>query len=168
MHSRLTDDELVRAIRGTSRNAALPAPAELSAVEEAEARIGFAIPPLLRRLYLEVANGGFGPRGDVVGVRGGDYRGLFVDVVEGYELFWSDPDHPGPPGMVPVLDWGCALYALIDFTDPTGPVWGWDWDPDTEQGLIPMGIDLAAWLSDSLRGEWMLPRWGRPEGRPGQ
>jgi hypothetical protein len=45
------------------------------------------------------------------------------------------------------------LYALIDFSDPTAPVWGWDWNPDTEQGLIPMGIDLATWLSDSLRGE---------------
>jgi hypothetical protein len=104
----------------------------------------------------------------VVGVRGSDNRGLFADIVEAYELFWSDPDHPGPPGMVPVLDWGCALYTLIDFTDPTGPVWGWDWDPDTEQGLIPMNIDLAAWLSDSLRGEWMLPQWGNPQGQPDQ
>lgn len=69
MRVRLADDELVRAIQGAPENAALPAPAELSAVEDAEDRIGFAIPPLLRRLYLEVANGGFGPRGDMVGVR---------------------------------------------------------------------------------------------------
>jgi hypothetical protein len=41
----------------------LPALAAATAemIEEAEAVTGFRLPPLLRRLYLEVGNGGFGP-----------------------------------------------------------------------------------------------------------
>ncbi|MET8692408.1 SMI1/KNR4 family protein [Streptomyces bauhiniae] len=30
-------------------------------IAEAERQLGFVLPPLLRRLYLQVANGGFGP-----------------------------------------------------------------------------------------------------------
>ena len=30
-------------------------------MDEAERRLGYAFPPILRRLYIEVANGGFGP-----------------------------------------------------------------------------------------------------------
>lgn len=33
--------------------------------------IGYPLPSLLRRLYTEVANGGFGPMSGIVGVRGG-------------------------------------------------------------------------------------------------
>jgi hypothetical protein len=36
-------------------------PASVAEVDAAEATLGFAIPPLLRRLYTEVGNGGFGP-----------------------------------------------------------------------------------------------------------
>jgi hypothetical protein len=41
----------------------LPAlgPATAETIGEAEGIIGFPLPPLLRRLYLEVADGGFGP-----------------------------------------------------------------------------------------------------------
>ncbi len=35
------------------------------------ARLGFALPPVLRALYLQVANGGFGPGDGLIGVRGG-------------------------------------------------------------------------------------------------
>ncbi len=36
-------------------------PAAQEAVEEAERAVGLPVPPLLRRLYLELGNGGFGP-----------------------------------------------------------------------------------------------------------
>ena len=51
----------------------LPAltPATPEAVREAEAVIGYKLPRLLRRLYLEVGNGGFGPGYGVLGLSGG-------------------------------------------------------------------------------------------------
>ncbi|MDX6329418.1 MAG: hypothetical protein QOI83_1801 [Streptomycetaceae bacterium] len=57
----MTDDEVVEAVRALAQAGRLPNSATPEAVAEAEEVIGFPLPPLLRRLYLEVANGGFGP-----------------------------------------------------------------------------------------------------------
>jgi hypothetical protein len=52
-----------------------PLPALVAAtaemIEEAEAITGFHLPPLLRRLYLEVGNGGFGPHRRLLELSGG-------------------------------------------------------------------------------------------------
>jgi hypothetical protein len=53
-----------------------------AAVSEAEEIIGLPLPRLLRRLYLEVANGGFGPRSGILGVRGGIRVDDDGDIVE--------------------------------------------------------------------------------------
>ncbi len=45
--------------------------ATIGALDAAEAELGFALPALLRRLYLEVENGGFGPGAGLLGVEGG-------------------------------------------------------------------------------------------------
>jgi len=56
----LTDNEILEGIRAqVSASKALP-PAPVEAIEELEADVGYAVPPLLRRIYLEVADGGFG------------------------------------------------------------------------------------------------------------
>jgi hypothetical protein len=39
----------------------LPPPADQTAIQAAEAELGIALPPFLRRLYAEVADGAFGP-----------------------------------------------------------------------------------------------------------
>jgi len=57
----VTDDEVVEALQIVARAGTLPPPATPEAVAAAEEVIGFPLPPLLRRLYVEVANGGFGP-----------------------------------------------------------------------------------------------------------
>lgn len=70
----MTDDELVEAIRAIP---GLLPPASPEAVDEVEQVIGHSLPPLLRRLYLEAANGGFGPRTGVLGVAGSEYEHHF-------------------------------------------------------------------------------------------
>jgi len=77
-----------------------PPPASLAALARAEQVIGFPFPPLLRRIYAEVANGGIGPFGGVDGVDGVDgghcanapMLDLYVDYL-GAEL---GPDEPPP------------------------------------------------------------------------
>ena len=57
----------------------LPAlvPATAEAVREAEGLVGLPLPPLLRRLYLEVADGGFGPYYGLLGLAAGhSHNGL--------------------------------------------------------------------------------------------
>jgi hypothetical protein len=123
----MTEDELVAALGASAARTAragLHPPASLQEVEEAERAIGLRLHPPLRRLHLEVANGGFGPRGAMLGLPGGYDNATFRDVVEAYRAFADDPEHPGE--LVPVLDWGCAIWTLVDCQDPAGGVWGWD------------------------------------------
>ncbi len=44
--------------------------ASAEAVDQAEAVIGYELPPLLKRMYLEIANGGFGPGHWILGLTG--------------------------------------------------------------------------------------------------
>ncbi|MEU4622485.1 hypothetical protein AB0G04_21275 [Actinoplanes sp. NPDC023801] len=124
-------------------------PASAEAVEDAERRLGHPLPPLLRRLYLEVANGGFGP--GVLGVAGG-----CTDDLERTAVDRLDPREPS--GLFPVASWGCAIYSYVDCTEPSAMMWGFD--PNSglaEQSFFPEGISLAEWLSRWLRGSLHQP-----------
>lgn len=124
---------------------------------EAEQVIGYRLPPLLRRLYLEVANGGFGPRDGVLGVSGGAWVGDWADIVDVYTAFRSDRH---PAWLVWLFDWGCAIWSLVDCRDPAGPMWGWD--PNgccLDHGLFSQHMPLADWLAKALDGSLEIPHW---------
>jgi hypothetical protein len=98
----------------------LPGPAEDSTIAAAEARLGVRLPPALRRVYGEVADGGFGP---------GEGLLPLSQIVRQYEELRS-------PGMMPEgRAWPDGLLPLVSM-DP-----GWDcvdassgrviaWDPE--------------------------------------
>src|SRR5262249_9212556 len=46
----------------------LPAPATAGELAAAESRLGFPVPPVIRRVYADVANGGFGPGHGLAGI----------------------------------------------------------------------------------------------------
>jgi hypothetical protein len=136
----VTDDEVVETVRAAARARILPPPATPDAIADAEQIIGFRMPPLLRRLYSEVANGGVGPKDGILGVRGGHSQGDFYDIAE---LYQDGPDPSGrvPAGLVLLYDWGCAIWSLVDFRDPAGAMWC------NHQGeLWPQGMTLREWL----------------------
>lgn len=149
----MTDDELVAAFRAVASTRQLPPPAHMEAVEDAERIIGFPIPSLLRRLYLEVANGGFGPFEGVLGVSGSGLpqSGNFADIADIYQ---DGPDPSGriPAGLVLLFDWGCAVWSLVDFRDPSGPMWSID-----NGQLFRQDMDLGQWLTRSLNGTLECP-----------
>jgi hypothetical protein len=141
----VTDDEIIAAVRRAVDPARRTPPASVDVVVAAERQIGFRMPTVLRRLYLEVGNGGFGPYGGVVGV-GESTRGD-GDIVSTYASFCSHPNGSHPAGVVPILDWGCAVWSLVDFRDPSGPMWGWEPNASClDHALFPQGIPLAVWL----------------------
>lgn len=149
--SRVTEhDELLKLV---AERAAQESSVELTRatpdqVREAETALGFPLPPLLARLYQEVGNGGFGP----------DYQLLPLigegrTVVSSYHAEYVPGEWPA--GVIPILDWGCAMYAAVDCTDPQGPVllyepnaveddWSIAWYEDAES--------LASWLQSWLSG----------------
>jgi hypothetical protein len=88
-------------------------PASEATVAEAEERLGFPFPPLLRRLYLEVGNGGFGPGFGLVGVEGGHEmnleRGYTVDGV--YAVMQA---YKWPKRLLAIGDWGCGRWICLE------------------------------------------------------
>ena len=131
------DDELVgrandiqRSMR-TPAEQPLPPPATLDQVAATEAALGLRLPPLLRRLYLEVANGGFGPGPGLLGVRGGarSIKGRSMEELHRTMLEARD-EHASwmwPPALLPVVD-DDGSFLAIDTSVPDGKVVAFDFE----------------------------------------
>ncbi len=111
---------MARAFKNGSRPPSWP-PATEQVVAEAESRLGFALPEFLRKLYLLVGNGGFGPGWGLAGLEGGYTLSepwcADGSVVEASlrELAWN-PDSK----LLVVCDWGCLAASAIDCSTDSG------------------------------------------------
>jgi hypothetical protein len=132
----------------------LPGPASAENVTAFERLVGHPMPELLKRMYLEVANGGFGPGGVVSLTETDDWFSDCADITMAYRAFGAPDGEDIPRGLVPLMDRGCAMWALIDFRTADGQIW--DWDPNVcciRHALAPLGQSLAQWLTAWLRDE---------------
>lgn len=131
-----------------------PAPTE--AVTEFEAAIGFPMPPLLRRLYLEVSDGCFGrwwsalPLTDETLTKNGY---LEPELMPDTYARWQQRS-ACPTSVVPLLTGGCAIWSLVDFGTAEGRMWGWDPNVRCEaHAIFPEKFTLAdrltGWLDDT-------------------
>jgi hypothetical protein len=116
--------------------------------------IGHRVPPLLRRLYREVADGGFGPGRGRFGVLGVHTPGIDEESITfAYDQgLWDLEEVHIPYGLVKFYDWGCAMWSLVDFRDPSGPIWGAD-----NGQLFREHMDLAEWLTRAVEGTLSAP-----------
>jgi SMI1 / KNR4 family (SUKH-1) len=139
-------------------------PATAEAVAAAEDTIGFALPPLLRRLYLEVGDGGFGPGYGLLGLSDGHSEGGHGAGNTALGLYRRE--HEGParqpclaPGLLPICSWGCGIYSFVDCSQPQGPMWGLDPNPvsSDEDALYAQGFNLAGWLGRWIDGPLYQP-----------
>lgn len=142
------------AARARATHGALPSAATAEDVAEAEKGLGFALPPLLASLYREVANGGFGPDYQLLPLLGAgrtvlsEYRSERSVSAEGETPYW-------PAGVLPILDWGCGMYAAVDCRSETAAVLLFDPNPMTDDGAEAWFVDagsLAEWLETWLAG----------------
>ncbi len=122
----------------------LPSPAAESALDAAEAQLAFALPAPLRRVYAEVANGGFGPGGGLLSVE---------HAVAAYSAMTSNPWGPRqvwPAELLPIqaIDPG---YVAIDVK--SGRIV--DWDPE---GLTE-GSGDRAWQASFKEAASSLEAW---------
>jgi hypothetical protein len=138
-------------------------PATGAEVDAAEAALGFAIPPLLRRLYTEVGNGGFGPNYGLEGVPTIPPVPGTGDIVALYRMYCCDPApehlaHVWPHGWVPLIGGGCLYMECADFLRAPDAVVlfdGNDCHPDRPviESLRPVAVSLEARLEAWLAGE---------------
>ena len=118
--------QLARAVRradGVPSAFPVAKPADIRA---AEAKLGVEIPPLLRRIYLEIGNGGchLGPGFGILGLPGGYDNDGGWDIVKSSlemaaDLAWWDRS-------IVICDWGCSMLSCIDCSDNNFTVFRWD------------------------------------------
>ncbi|MEU8778149.1 SMI1/KNR4 family protein [Streptomyces sp. NPDC048606] len=149
-------DDLLRrvAIRAAADNGNLPAPVDDERIARAQSLLGLTLHPLLGRLYREVADGGFGPDYHLLPLLGpggvvADYLASRAESPEAEHPVW-------PEGVVPILHWGCGMYAGVDCLDPRGRVLLFE--PNAHDGGAWDGcwfldsVGLAEWLETWLAG----------------
>ncbi|GAA2674253.1 SMI1/KNR4 family protein [Nonomuraea recticatena] len=122
-----------------------------------EQRIGQELPELLRRVYTEVGNGGFGPSYDLLSLPSGGHRAYEAgpDALEEYE---KRPEVSSVLGF-PLVAAGCSMYWYVSLTLPGNPVCLWDgdaWDfPDVQSpkvGIVAICSSLAEWFDRWVDG----------------
>lgn len=142
---------------GGNRTTAFPRTSQ-ALLGEAESQLGFALPPLLREIYLTVGNGGFGPGYGLLGTADGhsySAGGRGWNVVELYHTFRRRPARGQRWGdkLLPICDWGCSYLSYIDCALPAAPVFALD---EGAHGHGPWGNAFG--LHAASLQEWMQ-RW---------
>lgn len=133
----------------TLSNPPLYAPADLGDVAAAEEALGMRFPALLSRIYCEVANGGFGPGGGLLGLDGGHLSADGLTLVETYESFLAGG---WPVGLLPLWDWGDAMWSCVDASTTEATLVTHD-----ETGPTRTRFSLHAWLSSWLAEVDLFP-----------
>jgi hypothetical protein len=147
--------EQIGASMSTPVPTSLPLPADAAEIARAEASIGFALPPFMRRVYLEIADGGFGP--------GGGLLGLDAAVAAHARMRTGDELPRGrswPDALLPVVERDPGFYCVDTTAEPGRVV---DWDPEEleefsgEQAFASSFSEVApsfeAWLGAWVGGK---------------
>jgi hypothetical protein len=130
--------------------------AKITDIEKVQKEIGMSLPQPLAEILLNVGNGGFGPG-----------YGLFStdDLIKNYREIMADEDLSMEASYLPILTWGCDIYACIDTQNPDFPVYYCQLDAcgcfedgetpevDDETGL-PMGIQLHRDTFEAFISDW--------------
>ncbi|GII34314.1 SMI1/KNR4 family protein [Planotetraspora mira] len=116
-------DDLIQrvSVKALAAEGQLPRTAKVEELAQAESMLGFTLPPVLVRLYREVANGGFGPDYQLFPLLG-EGRTAIDTYFEERSMLLSGDRTRWPAGVLPILDWGCGMYAAVDCLSPEGAV----------------------------------------------
>jgi hypothetical protein len=138
----------------------------LEEVETVEFDLGFSLPPLIRSLYLEVADGGYGPGWGILPMNL-DEQPSIVAHDHWFRRSWISgrPPKGWPEPFIRFCEWGCNIYSGIDCSQVTSPVLRFD--PHRRRRsdvdcLVAESGSLAEWLTAWLDGENLWERVGQP------
>ena len=144
-------------------------PATPEEIKQVEIKMGMQLPPLLKRLYMEVGNGKWGPGYGLYPLQKLD--GKSNSIVQTYqdlctmtqadidqmfdELEDSDKDKPflWPKQCIQLVDWGCNMYSTIDISLPSCPIYFQDHNKYYSKWAIEadsLHEWLEAWLAGAL------------------
>ncbi|GLF99606.1 SMI1/KNR4 family protein [Streptomyces yaizuensis] len=154
------EELIARVAAASAAGGRLRPPVSAAELAEAERALGFPLHPLLAALYWRVGNGGFGPDEAVLPLSRVPGPAAEAGAVDEYtdrtppseaEPWWSWPE-----GVLPILDWGCAMFACVDCRSPDGTVLLFEpnaiTDEDVSTAWFVDAGSLAAWLETWLDG----------------
>lgn len=129
--------------------------ASLAAIQAAERRLGFALPPLYAAMLAGVGNGGFGPFEGFAGVPPDGHPLLVhdgrIDLVTYYEEARASPG--GHPARVLAVTMETSDVVLhVDCASPDGPVLGSDFFSAGPEVFWQVAPTLASWVEQWLEG----------------
>jgi hypothetical protein len=148
-------------------------PAATKGLKLAEHALGFQMPDLLRAIYLEVGNGGFGPAYGIVGTKGGFkldecwlescYKRMVALEKENSVWRW-------PKRLLPLANYGCGMWSCVDCEYKKLPMILWDpnnLDSEFDGADARLNWGNAFWDQGRTLRFW-LERWlaGKPEPEP--
>ena len=130
----------------------LPSVADPKELDAAEAAIGHPLPPVLRLVLEQVANGGFGPGYGLLGVGPTGHR---INLAAGevdlnlpdFHRFQVEHDPEWDGDQLVILDWGDAMLATVGLSSGVVSNYSY-WDK-----FLSSGEDLQQWLMRWARGE---------------
>ena len=135
----------------TPVSSSLPPPATPEAVADFEARVGFPLPPFLRRAYLEIADGGFGPGSGLLGLSA--TAATFARMRTGAEL---PRGRSWPEALLPIVERDPGFYC-VDCSTPAGRVV--DWDPEELREFSGEQAFGASFADEAPSVEAWLETW---------
>lgn len=117
-------------------------PVSESDLVRVEALLGFGLPPLLRQMYLQVGNGGFGPGYGLYPLDNAEDPKAFCNdsllttslalrsmTTEEFVRYWKQGTGEDemelsdwPEQILEVCEWGCNIYSYLDCSQPGYPV----------------------------------------------
>jgi hypothetical protein len=136
----------------------LPAPVDARTIQQAEGDLGFALHPLLRAIYTQVGDGGFGPDYQLLPLAGTSGNESAVSRYMAGREEGEGTDWAWPQGVLPILTWGCAMYACVDCHSADGTVLLFEPNPgDPDEAWYVDSPTLAGWLEHYLAdtGWWI-------------
>jgi hypothetical protein len=127
-------------------------------LEEAESKLGFELPPLLRRTYREVGNGGFGPAYGLIGVGPGATDSLGQDLVDGYRIRCqtdSDDRWFWPRNLLPIISVGGGTFLCADLSSAKTPILVFEPNTYTRDGPVEAYLQPCVPSLKQLLVNWL-------------
>ena len=145
----------IAADMSTPVETSLPPRAAPAALDQVEADLGFPLPPVLRRVYLEVADGGFGPGGGLMRIA--DAAAAYARMRTGAELprgmIW-------PERLLPIREVDPG-FDCVDASSAAGRIVAWDPEDLREfsgekawnRSFSEIAPSVEAWLEEWVGGQ---------------
>lgn len=136
-------------------------PVSTNELENAEQKLGFQLPQILRTAYLQVGNGGFGPGYGLLALNRDGSPNFHMNLVDWY-LECTRPSNSSvwPREYIDVCNWGDGITSAVKWTDPGSPVYRCNGDQyeegSFEQVMKMESPALKTWLENWLDGRPMF------------